>query len=84
MNNYEFCARWILDQEHGNAFRVLDYGCGSGQIVEQLKKRSAEASGCDVFYQGGSYSKSGRSSSWGASSARRLTGCWFRRAMWML
>ncbi len=53
MNNYEFCAPWIRDQEHGNAFRVLDYGCGSEQIVEQLKKRSVEASGRDVFYQGG-------------------------------
>ena len=42
------------DQEHGNAFRVLDYGFGSGRIVGQLKKRNVEASGCDVFYQGGS------------------------------
>ena len=62
MDNYEFCCQWVLDKEHGDGCRVLDYGCGSGQIVEKLRERNIEAFGCDVFYEGagGEYSESVR------------------------
>lgn len=56
MNNYEFCAQWVLDQDHGNTIRVLDYGCGAGEIVSLLRKQQVNAFGCDVFYQGGDLS----------------------------
>jgi probable HAF family extracellular repeat protein len=36
MNNYEFCAQWILDRIHGKNIRVPDYGCGPGKIVKAL------------------------------------------------
>lgn len=52
MDNYEFCADFAA--RHGK--RVLDYGCGSGRIVELLLKRNVDAYGCDVFYEGGDYS----------------------------
>ena len=55
MNNYEFCVRWVLDQEKRADSRVLDYGCGAGAIVEALRGREVDAFGCDVFYEGGSY-----------------------------
>lgn len=58
MNNYEFCAYWVIDQSPSNIVRVLDYGCGSGQIVKELRNHEIEAFGCDVFYEGGDYSKS--------------------------
>ena len=58
MNNYEFCAQWILDQEQRKNVRVLDYGCGAGEIVNELRKRNVNAFGCDVFYEGGDYSTS--------------------------
>ena len=55
MNNYEFCAAWAAQQ---NPSRVLDYGCGAGQIVGLLRNRGIEAFGCDSFYDGGSYEQS--------------------------
>jgi len=58
MNNYEFCAQWVLDREHGKSVRVLDYGCGAGNIVKELRRRDVNSFGCDVFYEGGDYSKS--------------------------
>lgn len=54
MDNYEFCAQWVLDQEHAGV-RVLDYGCGAGQIVKKLLSHQVDAVGCDVFYDGASY-----------------------------
>jgi SAM-dependent methyltransferase len=49
MDNYEYCAQWAA--RIGG--RVLDYGCGAGQIVGLLRARGDEAFGCDVFYDGG-------------------------------
>lgn len=56
MTNYEFCADWVLGQSPRPDVRVLDYGCGAGEIVAELRKRGIEAFGCDVFYDGGDYS----------------------------
>jgi len=58
MNNYEFCAEWIVDQKPGRSVRVLDYGCGAGEIIKALRRHDVEAFGCDVFYEGGDYSTS--------------------------
>lgn len=57
MNNYEFCVNWIIDNKKENNIRVLDYGCGAGRIVEELRQRRVNAFGCDVYYKGGDYSK---------------------------
>ena len=56
MNNYEYCAAWVLEQPKGNKARVMDYGCGAGQIVSILRNAGCDAYGCDVFYDGGNYS----------------------------
>jgi SAM-dependent methyltransferase len=56
MNNYEFCASYIKNNVTDRAIRVLDYGCGSGHIVMQLREIGIDANGCDVFYGGGDYS----------------------------
>lgn len=58
MNNYEFCAQWVLDQGRGNDVRVLDYGCGAAEIVKELRRWDVNAFGCDVFYEGGDRSTS--------------------------
>jgi SAM-dependent methyltransferase len=55
MDNYEYCADYAERLAAGRAIRVLDYGCGAGQIVAALCRRSIDAFGCDIFYDGGSY-----------------------------
>jgi len=56
MNNYELCTQWILEQRQGNdESRVLDYGCGAGEIVKLLHQNKIDALGCDVFYDGAEY-----------------------------
>ncbi|TFG92627.1 MAG: class I SAM-dependent methyltransferase [Syntrophobacterales bacterium] len=57
MDNYQFCAQWILQQPSYSGARVLDYGCGVGQIVKQLRAAHIDAFGCDTFYEGGDYSR---------------------------
>lgn len=62
MNNYQYCAHWMSERATGRLLvgsenlRVLDYGCGAGQLVQLLRDRNIAASGCDVFYDGGDYS----------------------------
>jgi SAM-dependent methyltransferase len=53
MNNYEYCAQWIL---RSGAPKVLDYGCGAGQTVGLLRAKGCDAYGCDVYFEGGDYS----------------------------
>jgi SAM-dependent methyltransferase len=55
MTNYEFCAEFVGAQVPSKPARVLDYGCGAGQIVTLLRGAGHDAFGCDVFYDGGSY-----------------------------
>jgi SAM-dependent methyltransferase len=57
MTNYDFCARWVVDRRSTHRPRVLDYGCGAGDIVKLLRNAEIDAFGCDVFYEGGDYSK---------------------------
>lgn len=57
MNNYEFCAQWVSDQKLPSTIRILDYGCGGGQIVKLLHESGFNAYGSDVFYEVGDYSE---------------------------
>lgn len=57
MDNYQFCVDWVVSQRIPPGARVLDYGCGAGHIVKALRARNVDAFGCDVFYEGGDYSK---------------------------
>lgn len=74
MNNFDTCAQWVLDQKQENNPRVLDYGCGAGRIVIELRKKGVNAFGCDVFYDGGDYSKVIDDSLFENSIIRRMEG----------
>jgi SAM-dependent methyltransferase len=55
MDNYQYCAQYAvraIGDESGEA-KVLDFGCGSGQIVKLLRNAGVSAFGCDVFFAGG-------------------------------
>jgi SAM-dependent methyltransferase len=39
-----------------NGLRVLDFGCGFGEVVALLRDRGVDASGADVFYDGADWS----------------------------
>jgi SAM-dependent methyltransferase len=57
VDNYHYCAdfagRAIADRA-GEA-KVLDFGCGAGQIVKILRDSGIAAFGCDALYGGGAY-----------------------------
>jgi SAM-dependent methyltransferase len=42
-------VHYVLER---GARRVLDFGCGSGEVVALLRERGVDASGADVFYEG--------------------------------
>jgi SAM-dependent methyltransferase len=58
VNNYEYCAAWVRENGTSRGTRVLDYGCGAGEIVALLRADGCDAYGCDVFYDGGDCSYS--------------------------
>jgi len=66
MNNYEYCADFAVTFARGSRITVLDYGCGAGEIVNLLRAADVDSFGCDVFYEGGDYSKSVSDEIWGS------------------
>jgi SAM-dependent methyltransferase len=57
MTNYDYCVEFVASRLPSTNAKVLDFGCGNGKIVSQLRERGIDASGCDVFYEGGDASK---------------------------
>jgi SAM-dependent methyltransferase len=56
MDNYQYCAEYAHRAVVGRGgAKVLDFGCGAGQIVSLLRRAGVSAYGCDAFYGGGAY-----------------------------
>jgi SAM-dependent methyltransferase len=50
MNNHDFCIYWIRSNCPKGALRILDYGCGRGEVVNLLLAAKFDAFGCDIYY----------------------------------
>lgn len=64
----ELAQRLAPSPSPDHPLRVLDYGCGAGQIVVNALERGFDAYGVDLFYEGGS-----------AREAAQKTGLWDSR-----
>ena len=55
MDNYQYCAQFAarLIGDKVEEAKVLDFGCGAGQIVKLLRDSGISAFGCEAFYGGG-------------------------------
>lgn len=69
IDNYEYCAQVAAELAQPGG-RVLDYGCGAGQVVGKLVERGVDAFGCDAYYEG---------NDWSASVPANLMGVRIRR-----
>lgn len=56
--NYIYFRHYVQSLPGAARVRVLDYGCGAGEVVALLRGAGLQAEGCDVFYEGGSSSTS--------------------------
>jgi SAM-dependent methyltransferase len=55
--NYAYCLHWAASARARNpAARILDYGCGNGEVVQAGLEHGLDIFGADVFY-GGSASR---------------------------
>ncbi len=53
--NYEYCLAWAAAVREANpAARILDYGCGAGEVVRAGLERGLDIFGADEFYGGAS------------------------------
>lgn len=52
MDNYEYLVSWVgRKRPNSGPFRVLDYGCGQGTVVNMLRNQGVDCYGCDAFVQ---------------------------------
>jgi SAM-dependent methyltransferase len=56
VDNYQYCAEFATRMISNKVeAKVLDFGCGAGQIVKVLRDSGISAFGCEAFYDGGRY-----------------------------
>ena len=54
--NYRYFVEYVQRSAAGREdFRVLDFGCGFGEMVRMLREAGIDAYGADVFYEGADY-----------------------------
>jgi SAM-dependent methyltransferase len=54
--NYAYFLDYVKLLPKRGDFRVLDFGCGNGEIVELLRESGIDCFGVEVFYEGANYS----------------------------
>lgn len=53
--NYQYFVHYIKQIRGWDSLRILDFGCGNGEVVKLLRQEGIDCYGADVFYEGGSY-----------------------------
>jgi SAM-dependent methyltransferase len=53
--NEEYFARYVASRPGAPDLKVLDYGCGHGELVERLVAEGVDAYGTDVLYEGANF-----------------------------
>jgi SAM-dependent methyltransferase len=51
--NYQYFVHYVKRLPHPEQLRILDYGCGEGQVVRLLREAGYNCHGCDIYYGGG-------------------------------
>lgn len=51
--NYRYFRHYVASLPGAKGLRILDYGCGAGEIVGLLRESGFACEGCDVYYPGG-------------------------------
>ncbi|MEP0854538.1 class I SAM-dependent methyltransferase [Trichocoleus sp. DQ-U1] len=53
--NYLYFVHYIKQIPGYQSFKILDFGCGNGNIVQLMRSEGIDCYGADVFYSGASY-----------------------------
>lgn len=53
--NHAYFVHYIKRIHDWKCLKVLDFGCGNGEILKLLRQEGIDAYGVDVFYEGASY-----------------------------
>ena len=54
--NYRYFVEYVGEAARARpGLRVLDYGCGGGEMVALLRREGIDCRGCDIFYAGADY-----------------------------
>ena len=72
--NYMYFVHFIKQIEGWQTLRVLDFGCGNGEIGMILRGEGVECFGADAFYEGASFESLYKSSLFQEGSIRQIEG----------
>ena len=50
--NYQYFLFYIKNLPNSEGLKVLDFGCGNGEIVELLRNNGINSYGVDIYFQG--------------------------------
>jgi SAM-dependent methyltransferase len=53
--NYQYFVHYIKQIPGWDSLKVLDFGCGNGEVVKLLRQEGIDCYGADMFYEGGLY-----------------------------
>lgn len=55
--NYAYYIQYVKEVIGDKSLKVLDFGCGNGEMVNLLRQQGIDCYGADIFYEGASFDK---------------------------